>query len=350
MDETAVQHEYEARKGFVIDMNQQERSAAGCFFSPLKMAKTRAHTTYVAFITDNILVQRYLPQFVLPNKNRTTRAEMDALKALPDPIITLEESNGWVNIQIMCDMITELRRRVRAKVGATATVVLFMDGASQHISNEVLTHAARLQVIVVLIPSQLTWLLQPLDVECFRGFKDLLRLKQLEARLESLTASVAVSTRIQLLGETIREHFIEQPFAQAFRRTGIWTSHSVLKNTIARFLLQAPPIVARALTQEEMIVLVGRERAGIAERFFRAPQNHIRRHIHLQAAIMAGPAVAAMAHEEPSAPDSLPVGLPLPPVRPPAPPPEDPPPPSRRSLPESLIARRTRSRVSLPDE
>ena len=99
MDETAVQHEYEARKGFVvIDMNQQERSAAGCFFSPLKMAKTRAHTTYVAFITDNILVQRHLPQFVLPNKNRTTRAAMDALKALPDPIITLEESSGWVNI------------------------------------------------------------------------------------------------------------------------------------------------------------------------------------------------------------------------------------------------------------
>jgi len=39
MDETAVQHEYEARKGFVIDMNQQERSAAGCFFHHSKWQK-----------------------------------------------------------------------------------------------------------------------------------------------------------------------------------------------------------------------------------------------------------------------------------------------------------------------
>ena len=76
MDETAVQHEYEARKGFVIDMNQQERSAAGCFFSPLKMAKTRAHTTYVAFITDNI----YWFSDICHNLFRQTKIERQGLK------------------------------------------------------------------------------------------------------------------------------------------------------------------------------------------------------------------------------------------------------------------------------
>ena len=347
MDETAVQHEYEARKGFVIDMHQRDRSAAGCFFSPLKMSKTRAHTTYVAFISENPLLQEHLPQFVLPNKNRTTRREMEAFNSLGDPILTIPDSTGWVNAEIMKYMLTEVRRRLRVARGANTTVVLFMDGASQHLSQDVLVHAARLQIILVLIPSQLTWLLQPLDVECFRSFKDLLRYKQLLARLDSQTNEIASTARVNILGETIREHFVEKTWPDAFHRVGISGNFNNLKLNIAQYLGAPSSIVPRRLTQEEMICLVGRERAGIADRFFRAPELNRARRLHMHAAIEAGPFVADHAAALSQAEHEYPVGIPMPPGPPPAPPPLEPPPAPRRSLPESEIARRTRSRTSL---
>jgi len=116
---------------------------------------------------------------------------------------------------------------------------------------------------------------------------------------------------------------------------------------IAQYFGAPSSIVPRRLAQEEMISLVGRERAGIADRFFRAPELNRARRMHMQAAIEAGPFVAEHAATVSQAEHEYPVGLPMPPGPPPAPPPVDPPPAPRRSLPESEIARRTRSRTSL---
>jgi len=55
-----------------------------------------------------------------------------------------------------------------------------------------------------------------LDVECFRSFIDLLRYKQLLARLDSETNEIAATARVNILGDTIREHFVEKTWPGAF--------------------------------------------------------------------------------------------------------------------------------------
>jgi hypothetical protein len=186
-------------------------------------------------------------------------------------------------------MLTALRRAVReAKHNNGVTVVLFLDGASQHLSTHVLNHAARLKIVLVLIPSQLTWLLQPLDVEVFREFKDLLRMKQTELRIDMPEREISAGERIRILGECILELLRDKTWSHAFARVGLHGSYNNLKSNIARYLGRPSDIVARALTQEELTVLVGRERANILPRFFRGPLT-----------LIANRAVAAIADGAP---------------------------------------------------
>jgi hypothetical protein len=339
MDETAVQHEYEARKGFVLDMCPREMTAAGCFFSPLAMCKTRSHTTLVASICKDDAIQPHLPQILLPNKSRTTIAEMEMLKAIPSPVVTWAETTGWVNSDVFRDILTAIRRAVRL-VRPNATIVLFMDGASQHISNACLAHAARLQIILVLIPSQLTWLLQPLDVIVFKGFKDLMRDKQTRSRVDSARGIFTDSTRIRVLGETIHETLVMQPWSSAFERTGISSSLRNLKSDIARYLGAPSAIVPRPLDSDELQLLIGRTRADMVRRFFRTPQTALERREHPAPAGAVGDevyppgggeAAMHMPPEEEAVPETLPA------VPPPAAPPS----------PTMPIALRTRSRIIL---
>ncbi|KAE8957546.1 hypothetical protein PR001_g31333, partial [Phytophthora rubi] len=54
-------------------------------------------------------------------------------------------------------------------------LLLIMDGCSSHYSVEIILEAARLDVLLLLLPSNATHLLQPLDVAVFSSFKAKLR-------------------------------------------------------------------------------------------------------------------------------------------------------------------------------
>ena len=90
---------------------------------------------------------------------------------LHSPIEVWGDSNGWVTQDVMVRMITRYRQVVRQH-HPDKQLVIILDAASQHVSKRVLMHARRLNVILVMIPGKLTWLLQPLDVSVFRVLKD----------------------------------------------------------------------------------------------------------------------------------------------------------------------------------
>ena len=82
-------------------------------------------------------------------------------------------TGGWVTSEVMKNILTRLRAAVRLTRG-NARILLWMDAASQHVGIDVLNHAARLQIVLVL-PAGLTWLMQPLDVYVFAKLKTALR-------------------------------------------------------------------------------------------------------------------------------------------------------------------------------
>ena len=82
-------------------------------------------------------------------------------------------TDGWVTTDNLKPVFTALRRSVWERAPG-ANIVLIMDSASQHTNRSVLMHASRLGLHVILVPSGLTWLLQPLDSHVFAHLKRVL--------------------------------------------------------------------------------------------------------------------------------------------------------------------------------
>ena len=121
--------------------------------------ETRSHATLLACIVDDSDIQRYIPQFLLTKDSALNRLEKEKLRNLPRPT-WISGTDGWVTAHHLKGLLTTLRRVIRIHRPAKQ-IVLVMDCASQHANVTVLNHCARLQLHVILIPSGMTWHLQP---------------------------------------------------------------------------------------------------------------------------------------------------------------------------------------------
>ena len=316
MDETSIQNEYATKKGHVIDMAPQERTAAACFFQRMDISSTRTHMTLAAVISADPSIQYCLPQVIIPNDSKITRAERAALLALPPPVHTMLGQHGWVNTQNMKTLLTLIRRCVHA-VRPGCKIVFLMDSANQHISNEVLVHAARLQIVLILVPGKLTWLIQPLDVSVFRVFKDVLKTKLLAIRIASATGTITMIARLTVLSETIQEILVNKDWSQSFVKVGASADLTQLRNTIKTFIPDISLVGNSPLTNLELCDLVGRHRIDIDTRFFNAPWRLIEARLaiadaaapHPEALMdgaLDGPAAVPMLVDEESAAPSVP--------------------------------------------
>ena len=270
IDETSIQNDYLQRKGYVVEMSGAERTAAGCFFQRVGMSETRSHITLVAAISARPGVQAMLPQIIIPNDTRITRAERAKYQELGAPLEIITGEHGWVNASVMKNLITRYRRAVR-DIDPAARLVLLMDSASQHISNDVLRHAQSLNVVLILIPGKLTWLLQPLDVSVFRVFKDVLKTSLLRHRMGSDSGTITMEDRIRILGETISSVLVHRDWSDCFPKVGASLQLDNLRSTLTRILPDASAIQAQQCTLDELADLVGRHRLDIDTRVYRAP-------------------------------------------------------------------------------
>ena len=350
MDETSVQHEYSAKKGFVCNLATEAVNSAHGFFLPMKEPATRSHTTLVAMVTPDAEMQPYLPQILIPNHDRTSKAEYTHYAQLGQPILVWKNCTGWVDTGLMCDILTQLRRCVRDQRGAGCQIVLLLDSASQHVSGKVLRHAAQLRIILVLVPAQCTWLLQPLDVEVFLHFKEDLRKRQTLERLEAEDAIINAPARIRILGETIRKILVEANHAKAFARTGLASAaqNVAMRRSIQRYMPPPEAIESRALTKAELEILVGRRRVvEIHAKFFRRPERVIQELQALAAEGHAAPPAQQNADAEVNS-GELHVSQRLPPSPPPMPPPGSAPAsqvPSSPAQSDGPIAHHTRAQM-----
>ena len=74
----------------------------------------------------------------------------------------------------MVSYLRELKRRV-AKVAPGRPLVLVMDDSGIHTGDTTLGECIRLRIAVVVIPSRMTWCLQPLDMYVFARLKAAIR-------------------------------------------------------------------------------------------------------------------------------------------------------------------------------
>ena len=268
MDETSVQHQMPGRLGNAIDVPGERASLAQHFFGKADAKQNRAHTTLVAFACNDNGMQKYMPQLFLPSSKHQAISVRDrALFAgIGLPTETWEGTGGWVNSNIMKRILTRLRKIIRGRRPGVC-ILLVLDAASQHISNEVLIHAAQLQIYLLLVPSHLTWLLQVLDVYVFALLKRRMHELQTTDRLASSTGALAPGAWIQHVGQAVQEVLVNGMWADSFAKLGVQVGREGLSARLEPYMPVEAEIVPRPLRDDEIEHLVGKHRLNVECRF-----------------------------------------------------------------------------------
>lgn len=293
MDETAVRHEYQSKAGNTIALGRRTCAEMRWCEEHIPIASTRAHCTLVAFVANDAGLQKHLPQIFLPcsSKRALSAADTRLFEALPAPIEMWSGSSGWVTADVLKTILTHLRRVVRAQRGMVK-ILLWMDAASQHVSVDVLNHAARLHIYILLVPASLTWLMQPLDVYVFARFKHAIREFQRTARKASPLAKLEAGQWISLTGRAIKEVICDRDWTGAFTKLGVAIGEHTLNKRLAPHMLPVADVEPRPPSDPEMEMLIGRHRVDIARHFLNGPRKLLNDRL-----AAAGPAAAAAASD-----------------------------------------------------
>ena len=268
IDETAVERLIPHRQGNCLVFRPLS-VAAGQVYERIARRDSHGHVTLMGCMSSEPDLQQFLPQFLLANDAKLSRAEKVRLRVLSPPFVWLEGYAGWVNADSFCAIITRLRRAVlSARPGAR--VIIACDSASQHTTQQVISHAARLRVQLLFIPGRLTWLMQPLDTHVFGAFKHRLHHVQSSARAHSSDGTLPNVAWIDFLEIVVREFLVNKSWARCFRENGLMGVDVELRERV-RMAGRLPAVLdASPPNDEDLAVILGRRRPGLAARLNRA--------------------------------------------------------------------------------
>lgn len=149
-------------------------------------------TTFVAAICSNPNFQKLLPQvFIAGPRVFTPEEAANFNAAAPPPVYFWSESSAWNNGRLM-ERYLELLAASLDHLKDQYQIIVVLDTATPHLPVLVTEAANRLNLWLVMVPSGLTWLLQPLDTHVMSCLKAFLRREHL--RVASKSSSGVVDT------------------------------------------------------------------------------------------------------------------------------------------------------------
>lgn len=219
MDETMMSNIRAGKLGIVPSALAVAHGA----FRSAKRQKPMPRTSMLASICNDPSLQKVLPQVRLPKAPKgkvTARAALNAYAQAGQPQCVLHGGCGWNNGVTMVWYLRELRKRLRGKA-PLRPIVLVMDDCSIHISEKVIRECVRLSIAVVIIPSRMTWKLQPLDTHVFAPLKANIRAGLFAALGKSPRCSLSHAAEIRVHGESIKQVLVNKDWSGVMSRAGL---------------------------------------------------------------------------------------------------------------------------------
>ena len=237
MDETMLSNVRPWKLGVVPNALQ----AAAADLGTVSRDTALPRTTLLAAVCSDGALQKHLPQVRLPRARPERGAGptvLAAYAAAGAPQAAYHGGSGWNNGAILVSYLRELRRRV-ARVAPGRPLVLVMDDSGIHTGDTALRERVRLGIAVVIIPSRMTWCLQPLDTHVFARLKAAIRAAVFERMAAGLGCRVTPTDRIRLHGEAIRRVLVEHDWSDVVRRAGLDGPVHVLRPAVQELLAGA---------------------------------------------------------------------------------------------------------------
>jgi hypothetical protein len=258
MDETSVSANHDTDKGWVV--NAGVRAASNLTTTASRSGGPVLTCTLLGCICSDSLVQPHLPQVFLPKARGSGDVPnyvMQQFAGCGAPQEFWHGTNGWVDFVSMKHWATRLRSVVQSCHGLQTWIVLVLDCATCHLDVRTIRHLRQLGIVVLLIPSKLTYLLQPCDVEVFGVFKDTLRRASLLKRLRNENGNVTFADWVSNVSETVHGIISNVDWSDTFSRVGLSREYESLRSDIAGYVGEED-LGPRLPSVEEFAELIGR--------------------------------------------------------------------------------------------
>ena len=272
LDETMVRHEYQAPSGNVAASQRERLRAANLFFQRTRGGDEKAGTTLVALLSDDPALQPHLPQIWMPKDTERKpmsgqmRRQFEVALDGRYPQQVWGGTTGWMTAPLFGVILRLVHQRVREVLGPEIVIVMVFDAAGAHATVECLQLAAALDIVVILIPGQLTWLLQMLDVKVFSLFKRRLRSDCMRARLHSADGRLPPHAWVPIAVTAVQDLLVDKTWPRAFDSARV-PSAEVPADSFRRLQRLAPAIAdlpPMPMTPTQIDTILGRHRRGLA--------------------------------------------------------------------------------------
>ena len=188
-DETSVKLVLNEPKGHVSERAYRLHIAGHPTGRNANLASQRSCATHMAAICDSPEFQRLLPQVVLPSDKQVSEARYDTIRrSAPAGVIVWRLPTAWMNCTLMKRCLCLLGSCLRA-YRPTHRFILYLDAHKVHINTATLRVASQEDLWICVIPSKMTWTLQPCDTHLFSGYK-----RQLGEELQRLSGATEHGT------------------------------------------------------------------------------------------------------------------------------------------------------------
>jgi hypothetical protein len=256
MDETNLSQVEASKKG-TVPHKLVLRSEKICA-KPVVVDRTNSRTSLMAAICNDATLQPHLPQVILPRYTKEANPPKYLLAEYEKTGYPLEYwhgTNGLVTPGVMKAWLTRLRSVVHSH-RPSAWLVVVADCATCHVEHSVLVHARRLGIILVMIPSRLTWMLQLLDVFVFARLKWNLRREMIRETCARPDVFPTTHQRVRSQATAIRQILVETDWVDVFPQVGLHPDMSDLRGNI-RAALPVVEVPARLPKVRDLMFMMG---------------------------------------------------------------------------------------------
>ena len=188
MDETAIRFwEKSGSQGYIVVPPRMVKKHFLERENGATLAERRSVCSYVAFISDDERINELLPQIIIVNEHTISASDVAALQeplALSTTLFVMRRKSAWVTGELLQDIIKLLQKCLESQLEMIHALLL-LDCSPVHATERIARACARAGFLLHFVPSNMTGIMQPLDVYTFADFKRAIREEYEEEAIKS---------------------------------------------------------------------------------------------------------------------------------------------------------------------